>query len=292
MIYTVTVSPSLDYYMPLNKLSFGAVNRAENCRFEVGGKGLNIAKTLYALGVSNVCALGFTAGFVGDEIERQCRLMGITAKFTRLSSGCSRINTKISENADGFSMTEINAPAPEIDSAARADFLQNLNEISAGDILILSGSVPKNCDIYRVSAEIATAKGAELVVDCEGETLREMLEYKPYLIKPNQYELCALWNVPPTTDRAAIEPLVEKTLFYTENILLSLGDKGALLASKNAETLFAPAKNGTVINTVGAGDTLLAGFLYAQIIYSNHREKSLTFAVETAAERVFGKHIL
>jgi 1-phosphofructokinase len=286
MIYTVAVSPSIDYYMPLGSLVKGEVNRAENCRFEVGGKGLNIAKTLSALG-GRVCALGFTAGFIGSEIERQCRLTGIPAKFTRLSSGNSRINVKISENADSFSMTEINAPAPEIDDAARADFLEKLSAISAGDYLVLSGSVPKNSDIYAVSAKLANERGARLVADCEGETLREMLTKKPFLIKPNHFELCALWGNPPAADRAALEPLIEKTLEFADNILLSLGDKGALLAAKNAETLFAPAGHGRVINTVGAGDTLLAGFLYAYA-ENGDRERSLAFAAEKAAERVFG----
>jgi 1-phosphofructokinase len=286
MIYTVTAAPSLDYYMPLQTLFRGEVNRAENCRFEIGGKGINIAKTLSEKG-GEVCALGFIAGFVGEEIARQCRLSGLPAKFSKLSSGNSRINTKISETADGFSMTEINAAAPEIDEAARADFLQKLSAISEGDFLVLSGSVPKNSDIYSASAEIAKNHGAKLVVDCDGETFREMLLHKPFLIKPNQYELCSLYGVSPTTDRAVLSPLIEKTLEFTDNILLSLGEKGAVLASKNAETLFAAARHGTPKNTVGAGDTLLAGFLYAYC-KSGDRESSLNFAAETAAERVFG----
>jgi 1-phosphofructokinase len=315
MIYTVTVSPSLDYYMPLAALKKGEVNRAENCRFEVGGKGLNIAKTISALG-GEVCAFGFTAGFVGDEIERLCRLQNIPAQFSKLSSGNSRINVKIAESsadcgssaggssadgssadessadgssADGvFTMTEINAPATDFDVAAMYDYRFKLDTIEPGDFLVLSGSVPKNSGIYILSASVAAERRAKVVVDCEGETLKSVLRVHPFLIKPNHYELCSLWGEPPTTDRAVLDPLLDKTLDFCENILLSLGGEGALLASNNAETLFVPAQKGEVKNTVGAGDTLLAGFLYA-FVNGKDRKESLDFAAEMAAEKVFGK---
>jgi 1-phosphofructokinase len=287
MIYTVTVSPSLDYYMPLDTLKKGEVNRTENARFIVGGKGINAAKTLNSLGMSDVICLGFIAGFTGDEIAARCGKEGLKADFVRLSNGNSRINVKLSEETDsGVAMTEINAAAPEITENDTERLLIKLQKIQRGDYLLLSGSTPE-IGIYKAAAAICKTNGGRLIVDSEGETLRELLSEKPFLIKPNHFEFSDLCGVSITDDRGELEKLLEKTPVNAENVLISIGKHGAILASESGETLYVPAPQGRAKNTVGAGDTMLAAFLY-KFMETGDYKKALDFAVLAASKKVFG----
>jgi 1-phosphofructokinase len=288
-VYTVTVSPSLDYYMPLDVIRKNEVNRSEDCCYKVGGKGINAAKTLKKLGIEAV-NLGFTAGFSGEEIKRQCQALGLTTDFIELSDGNSRINIKIAETggAKGVSMTEINAAAPEISGGDIEKLFDKLRKIKTGNFLLLLGNI-KNLEIYSEAARICKNNGAKLVVDCDGAALDVVTREKPFLIKPNHFEFCDFLGVPVTDDIKTLQSLLTETVKNAaENILLSVGEKGALLASQNAETIFTKAPSGVPKNTVGAGDTLLAAFVF-KMISGGERKESLEFAVKIASEYVFGE---
>jgi 1-phosphofructokinase len=285
MIYIVAASPSLDYYMPLERLNKGEVNRSQNAYFTVGGKGINVAKTLLLLGVCDVRCFGFIAGFTGDEIKRRCSEEKLSTEFIKLNSGNSRVNVKIGES--GSNATEINAAAPENTEGDAQKLLQKLREIKSGDYLVLTGSTP-NIDIYEKAADICKENGGWLIVDCDGEALHKMLSSNPFLIKPNHYEFCKLCGIPQTDDREILTKELERGHINAENVLLSLGSKGAILASKGERTLFFPAPEGIAKNTVGAGDTMLAAFLKELITSNADREKALEFAVLTASKYVFG----
>jgi 1-phosphofructokinase len=287
MIYTVTVSPSLDYYMPLDTLRNGDVNRCKNASFAVGGKGINAAKTLMSPGFSDVLCLGFIAGFTGDEIARRCEEIGLKTDFVNLSGGNSRINVKIGETgADGVNITEINASAPEITASDTGKLLEKLQKIKCGDYLLLSGSTPQ-MGIYKAAAAVCKANGGRLIIDCDGETLHEILSEKPFLIKPNHIEFCALAGIPVTDDPETLKKLLENRAINAENVLISMGKKGAILWTEGGETLYVTAPKGVAKNTVGAGDTMLAAFLY-RFIQTGDRKESLEFAVAAASKKVFG----
>jgi 1-phosphofructokinase len=287
MIYIITASPSLDYYLPLEALKIGEVNRSKNAFFTVGGKGINSAKTLLSLGLSDVLCLGFIAGFTGDEIARQCGNSGLKTDFVKLQSGNSRINVKIGETqTDGVNITEINASAPEITASDREKLLEKLHKIKRGDYLLLSGSTPEIA-VYKEAAAICKANGGRLVVDCDGETLHEMLKQKAFLIKPNHIEFCELLGVSVTDDREELIKLLEKSRINAENVLISMGKKGAVLWGEEEETLYVPAPQGVAKNTVGAGDTMLAAFLY-KFIQTGDRKEAIEFAVAEASKKVFG----
>jgi 1-phosphofructokinase len=288
MIYIFSPNPSLDYYMPLETLKKGEVNRTSNAYFTVGGKGINVAKTLLSLGVIDIRCLGFIAGFTGREIAKQCRSEGINAEFIMMRPGNSRVNVKIGENGEeNTQMTEINAAAPEISDSDCENLLEKLREIKSGDYLVLAGNTPDTA-IYTAAADICNKNGGRLVVDCDGETLRELLLKTPFLIKPNHYEFCKLCGIPPTDNGEALIKKLDENKINAENILLSMGGKGAILASKGEQTLIFSAPEGRVKNTVGAGDTMLAAFIKYFDGSNGDRKKSLEFAVMTASKKVLG----
>jgi 1-phosphofructokinase len=293
-VFTVTVSPSLDYYMQTDGLTENAVNRASDCHYKVGGKGINAARTLKNLGMEAV-SIGFIAGFVGKEIERLAEADGLLTDFIKLESGNSRINVKIADNKNGdCQMTEINAASPEINAADCEKLFAKMRNAGSGDFVIFSGSEPAGSRIYKTAAEICKKNGAKIVVDCDGGSLRDLLTVKPFLIKPNHIEFCALCGAKTTDDRETLINILRETFPNAENVLVSMGDKGALLASENEEITYCPVEAVPAgaylppINTVGAGDTMLAAFLNSYIKTGGDREKSLEFAVRTATNYVTG----
>jgi 1-phosphofructokinase len=287
MIYTVTVSPSLDYYLSLESLKNGEVNRSKNAFFTVGGKGINAAKTLLSFGMGDVLCLGFIAGFTGDEIARRCEELGLKTDFVKLQSGNSRINVKIGESeTEGVNITEINASAPEITSNDTEKLLEKLQKIKCGDCLFLAGSTPE-IGIYKAAAAVCKANGGRLIVDCDGETLREILSEKPFLIKPNHIEFCAFAGISVTDNPETLEKLLKNSPINAENVLISMGKKGAILRTESGETLYVQAPRGVPKNTVGAGDTMLAAFIY-KFIQTGDKKESLEFAVAAASKKVFG----
>lgn len=265
MIYTVTLNPSLDYIVEVENLTLGATNRTSYEQMLPGGKGLNVSFVLNNLGVETT-VLGFLAGFVGDEIERRVAETGVTTEFQKLPEGCSRINMKV-RNVDG---TEVNGMGPEIPSDKVEELKKRLTKLQADDILVLAGSIPASmpttiyCDIMECLKEAAEIKHAEsplIVVDATKNLLLNVLKYHPFLIKPNHHELGELFGVTLTT-REAVVPYAKKLQEQgAKNVLVSMGGLGAVLVDEFGEVYLCEAPEGIVVNSVGAGDSMVAGFL-------------------------------
>lgn len=259
MIYTVTFAPALDYAVWLERMIPGEVNRAQRTRLFVGGKGINVSLVLKSLGIPSVC-LGFAAGFTGTEIVRRLRQEGLGEQMVRLENGLSRINVKLK----GTEETEINASGPAVDEAGMKAFLRRLEALGPGDVLVLSGGVPQGAEetLYARLTRMAVGKGAEAVVDATGEQLLNALAEGPMLIKPNLSELETATGAPIRTPAALAERAEGLRRQGAQNVLVSLGAEGALLACGTGVYRCA-APEGTVLNTTGAGDTMVAAYLYA-----------------------------
>ena len=261
MIYTVTFNPALDYIVEVNHLTLGATNRTAFEQMLPGGKGLNVSFVLKNLGFETT-ALGFLAGFVGDEIERKVAETGVTTEFIKLSDGCSRINMKV-RNVDG---TEINGMGPEISGEKVAEMFAKLDTLQSGDILVLAGSIPSSmpATIYMDIMKLVNEKyGGEvmLVVDATKDLLKNVLSYRPFLIKPNHHELGELFGVTLNT-REEVVPYAKKLQEQgARNVLVSMGGLGAVLVDEQGSVYLSEAPEGIVVNSVGAGDSMVAGFL-------------------------------
>ena len=265
MIYTVTLNPSLDYVVEVNNLTLGATNRTSYEQMLPGGKGLNVSFVLKNLGYDTT-ALGFLAGFVGDEIERRVAETGVVTEFQKLPAGCSRINMKV-RNVDG---TEINGMGPEIPAEKVQELKERLDSLQEEDILVLAGSIPSSMasDIYsdimirlQEKAEKENGTAPLVVVDATKNLLLNVIPYHPFLIKPNHHELGELFDVTLTT-REEVVPYAKKLQEKgARNVLVSMGGLGAVLVDEQGEVHMSEAPEGKVVNSVGAGDSMVAGFL-------------------------------
>ena len=258
MIYTVTFNPSLDYIVDVKGFALGMTNRTASEMMFPGGKGLNVSTVLRNLGVDST-AIYFSAGFVGDEITRLLRQRGVNADEIKLSDGCSRINIKLS-SIEG---TEINGMGPAISEENVDRLYQKLDALESGDILVLAGSIPASMPttIYSDIMKRLQGKGVRFVVDATKTLLQNALEYKPFLIKPNNFELGDLLGVSLYTFEE-IEPYARKVHeMGAENVIVSLAEKGAAIVTSKGEFYTLPAPKGEVINAVGSGDSMVAGFL-------------------------------
>lgn len=266
MIYTVTCNPALDYVLEADKLTLGKTNRARHETIFFGGKGLNVSLVLRELGVESV-ALGFVAGFTGEALERYIREAGICHRFIHLPDGLTRINVKVR----GMSTpeTEINARGPEVPAACFARLLEQLGTLGEGDTFVLSGSLCPGMpeDAYAIMMKAVSGRGVRVVVDTTGASLRRVLPLHPYLVKPNRDEAEALTGQRLTADDGSSDPeavAVAATWFRergAQNVLISLGRDGAYLLDDHGNGYHAPAVGGAPLNTVGAGDSMVAGFL-------------------------------
>ena len=258
MIYTVTFNPALDYVMRPDGITPGRVNRSRSETIFYGGKGINVSAVLAQLGVPSA-ALGFTAGFTGDELEKGVREMGIAAEFVRLKSGLTRINVKLHTSED----TEINASGPDIDDEALEEFFRRTDRIKDGDTIVIAGSVPGSLprDIYVRLLEHISDRKIRIAADAEGELLTNILRFRPFVIKPNIHELAAISGAE-VSDIAGVERHAAKLReMGAQNVLVSMGGDGAFLLDEHGKTHFRAAFTGTPVNTVGSGDSMLAGFL-------------------------------
>lgn len=261
MIYTVTFNPALDYIVEVNNLTLGATNRTVFEQMLPGGKGLNVSFVLKNLGFETT-AWGFLAGFVGDEIERRVAETGVTTEFIKLSDGCSRINMKV-RNVDG---TEINGRGPEISGEKVAEMFAKLDTLQSGDILVLAGSIPSSmpATIYMDIMKLVNEKyGGEvmLVVDATKDLLKNVLLYRPFLIKPNHHELGELFGVILNTREEVVLYAKKLQEQGARNVLVSMGGLGAVLVDEQDGVHMSEAPRGTAVNSVGAGDSMVAGFL-------------------------------
>ncbi|MGN0470594.1 MAG: 1-phosphofructokinase [Acutalibacteraceae bacterium] len=258
MIYTVTFNPALDYVVSVDNLLAGKVNRTTSEKLYYGGKGINVSLILNRLGVENI-AYGFSAGFTGEAIERGLRERGVKTDFIRLKDGMSRINVKIKSSCE----TEINGQGPDIPQDATEDLFRKLNTAKSGDTLVLAGSIPQTLpsDIYETILNKLSGKGIRFVVDATKDLLLNVLKYHPFLIKPNNFELGEIFGKQLTTKDEIISCAKELQDKGAENVLVSMGGSGAILVSADNRTYHIKAVSGKVKNTVGSGDSMVAGFI-------------------------------
>ncbi len=258
MIYTVTFNPSLDYIVTVDDFRLGMTNRTDSEQMIPGGKGINISIVLNNLGISNT-ALGFIAGFTGEAIEREVAAMGLKSDFIKLSQGLSRINVKI-KNMEG---TEINGCGPAIREDMVQKLMEQLEKLAQGDVLFLAGSIPYSMpdDIYQKIMEHLKNKGVMIVVDATKDLLLKVLNYHPFLVKPNNHELGEIFGVS-LHNREEVIPYGKKLQeMGAQNVLISMAGKGAVLITADGQVLEAPAPKGELVNGVGAGDSMVAGFV-------------------------------
>lgn len=255
MILTITCNPALDYVMRLPALQTGAVNRSEGEILIAGGKGINVSVVLRRLGLDST-ASGFLAGFVGEEILRRCAAEGINTDFVR-ADGCSRINVKLRAGLE----TDINAAGPEISEDAYDCLLQKLSALQGKDVAVFAGSAPPSLSEEKYAALMRRACSARLAVDASGSLLRRAVQMRPWLIKPNREELCGLFGRKGATLSEVRQMARELYGSGVKNVLVSLGAEGAFLCGESGREYFMPAYAGDAVDSVGAGDSMLAGFL-------------------------------
>ena len=260
MIYTVTLNPALDYIMHVEHFEKNRINKTSSELLLPGGKGINVSIVLHNLGMSST-ALGFIAGFTGQEIRRKLQGLGVTDDFIELPDGHSRINMKICSHEE----TELNGMGPIIDEASLLKLYTQLDRLVTGDVLVLAGSIPASLpdNIYQDIMKRVEAKGVMTIVDARKDLLENVLELRPFLIKPNNFELAELFGLEELWDKQEVlryaKELQERG---ARNVLVSMAGAGAVLAAEDGSTYERPAPDGTVINSVGAGDSMVAGFLY------------------------------
>lgn len=258
MIYTVTFNPALDYVVRLPAFAPGAVNRTESEDIQLGGKGINVSCVLGQLGFQSV-ALGFVAGFTGKAVEAGLARRGVNADFIRLPEGLTRINVKIKASVE----TEINGQGPAIPAGALEELFRKLERLAAGDVLVLAGSIPASLpsDIYQRILERLAPKGVLCAVDATGELLVKVLPYRPFLIKPNDHELGEIFGRTLSSDGEIVECARLLQQKGARNVLVSMAGDGALLLDEGGNVHRLEAFKGKVKNSVGAGDSMVAGFL-------------------------------
>lgn len=259
MIYTVTFNPSLDYVMQVDNLTLGKINLTKTEDIFPGGKGVNVSVILSNLGMANK-ALGFVAGFTGRELENMMSGYGCCTDFISVEHGMTRINMKI--NSDQKE-TEINARGPQITEEAIKELYEKLDKMEQGDVLVLAGSIQNTLptDIYERIMERLQNKEVKIVVDATKDLLLKVLKYHPFLIKPNHHELGDLFGVTLHSDDEVIEYARKLQEKGARNVLVSMAGNGAILLSANGKVYKCEAPKGTVVNSVGAGDSMVAGFL-------------------------------
>lgn len=258
MIYTVTFNPSLDYIVSVDNFRLGLTNRTDSELLLPGGKGINVSVVLMNLGIEST-ALGFVAGFTGEEVIRRLEQMGVKNGFIRLEEGFTRINLKL-KSIDG---TEINGQGPAIGEEPAGLLMKKLNTLGEGDVLFLSGSIPASMpdDAYRKIMEMLDGKGIMTVVDATGHLLMNVLEYRPFLIKPNNHELGEIFETELKTRESVIPYGRKLQEMGARNVLVSMAGEGAVLIAANGEVYDTQAPEGRLVNGVGAGDSMVAGFM-------------------------------
>ena len=258
MVYTVTFNPAIDYVVHTEEMKLGATNRSEREEMYFGGKGINVSIVLRELGIDSK-ALGFTAGFTGEAIEKGLADVGIDTDFVRLETGNSRINVKIKASEE----TELNGQGPDIDDKAISVLFEKLDWLSNGDTLVLAGSIPSSLpsDIYERILERLSGRNIRAVVDATKDLLLNVLKYKPFLIKPNNHELGEMFGVTLNSDEE-IETYARKLQeMGAVNVLISMAGDGAMLIDEYGKMHRCGVCKGVVKNSVGAGDSMVAGFI-------------------------------
>lgn len=289
MIYTVTFNPSLDYYVQVNNIKSGVVNRTTSERLAVGGKGINVSLALKELGEETL-ALGFVAGFTGDAIKAKIEKLGLTHSFIEVE-GQSRINVKIKSNTE----TDINGIGAKVSENDVNKLTRKLKSLlKEGDWLVVSGSIPANLNQYTYAdlfKKLKSIKGINFVVDASGKLLTETLKYKPFLIKPNLAEMCEIFNLSAAPDIEGIFACARKLReMGARNVIVSMGGSGALMVTETEQSLYVRAARGQLVNSVGAGDSMIAGFIH-EYLNSGNYFSALNFATAAGSACAFTKNL-
>lgn len=279
MIYTLTFNPAIDYYITVENLKVGAVNRINSEQIRFGGKGINVSLVLKELDIPST-ALGFIGGFTGDALENNLKQRGIDCDFVKVV-GNTRINVKLND-------TDLNAAGPDISDKDLNNLYKKTDYIKKDDFLVLSGSVPKSMpqSIYETILERLKNKGIEFVVDAEKDLLLNTLKYKPFLIKPNHHELSEIFGVEINDFDTALTYAKKLQSMGAQNVMVTLGNLGAVLVYKNGESYTQAAPKGEVISAVGAGDSAVAAFL-AEYFKSGDYKNCLKLSVAAGSATAF-----
>lgn len=285
MIYTVTFNPALDYVIRMESLKLGTVNRSSAEAVYYGGKGINVSTVLKNIGVDSV-ALGFVAGFTGKEIEEGVKNMGVATDFIKLPEGMSRINVKIKAEQE----TEINGQGPAISMGKVEKLFEKLDRLEKGDCLVLAGTIPASLpsDIYEQIMDRLKDKEIRIVVDATKDLLLNVLKYHPFLIKPNNHELGEMFGVVLKTDEEIVEYAKKLQERGARNVLISMAGDGAILLTETKEVYKMGVPKGTVVNSVGAGDSMVAGFV-ASYFKEHDYLKALKFGTATGSATAFSE---
>ena len=283
MIYTVTFNPSLDYVIQVDKLVPGEINRTTHEAVYPGGKGNNVSVILSNLGHSSK-ALGFTAGFTGEALENMLKEFGCDTAFIRLPEGSTRINVKINAGEE----TEINGQGPVITEEAQSALFEQLDALKEEDILVLAGSIPNTLpsDIYERILEHLQGRGIHFVVDATKDLLLKVLKYHPFLIKPNNHELGEMFGVTLKTRDEIVIYAKKLQEMGAKNVLVSMAGDGAILLTEDGIIYKAKPPKGKVLNSVGAGDSMVAGFLTGYLNTGEY-EKAFRLGVVTGSATAF-----
>lgn len=286
MIYTVTFSPALDYIVDLDELKVGAINRSKKEKMLAGGKGINVSFVLSNLGTKSV-AMGFLGGFIGDYIQKQVQSKGIDCDFVRLN-GNTRINVKLK----GMVETAINGQGPEVGEEKIEELIKKLEALNEEDILVISGAIPSNLpsDTYERILDRIKNRRVQLVVDTTKETLLKTLPHHPILVKPNKEELEELFSSSISSDEDLIFYAKKLIEMGAQNVIVSLGGEGAMLVKGGGSHLKQASPKGKAINTVGAGDSLVAGFL-DEYVRSRDIEKAFKRGIATGSASAFSEEL-
>ena len=287
MIYTVTFNPAIDYVIKVDNLTLGQVNRTTREYIFCGGKGINVSHLLANLGVDSV-GLGFIAGFTGDVIESGAKELGFKPDFIRVREGMTRINVKVKSNEE----SEINGLGPVIHDDELEQMFKKLDELEDGDILVLAGSIPATLpsDVYERIMGRLQGKDIRIVVDATKDLLLNVLKYHPFLIKPNNHELGEIFGVELKT-RDDVQPYAKKLQeMGARNVLVSMAGQGAVLLDENGEFHQLPAPKGTLVNAVGAGDSMVAGFVAGWMEKKNY-EHAFHMGIAAGSASAFSENL-
>lgn len=287
MVYTVTVNPSLDYIVDVKNFKTGVVNRTCGEKIYAGGKGVNVSMVLSNLEIENT-ALGFIAGFTGKEIESRLIEKGIKTDFIHLKDGLSRINVKLRSDEE----SEINGQGPNINKKDIEELYSKLDKLSSSDVLVLAGSIPSTLPetLYSDIMNRLKDKGVSIVVDATRDLLKKALEYKPFLVKPNNHELGEIFGVELKT-REEVVPYAQKFReMGAQNVLVSMAGEGAVLASADGKVYKFPAPKGKLVNSVGAGDSMVAGFITG-FLQTKDYEQALKMGLSTGSASAFSEEL-
>lgn len=287
MIKTVTLNPSLDYIVNVSNFKASTINRSSEERFLPGGKGINVSQVLTNLGLPNI-ALGVVGGFTGDYLVKLLKGKKINEDLIFQDGVLTRVNVKIRSNSE----TAINGQGPDISEDTKNKLLNQIKSLNKGDYLVLAGKIPHSMpsNFYLEIMKSIKNKDIEVVVDAEKEQLKTSLSYRPFLIKPNEEELGSVFDVEINSDSDVIHYAKELQKLGARNVLVSLGEKGAILITEGNKVYFGNSPKGELINSVGAGDSMVAGFLYG-FLKENSFEEALKYGLACGAASAFSEEL-